>query len=60
VRRQQRVVSRAAHDRLEGAGGLRLGRDRRVTNGARGQLDPVPAQDVGGHELGERRKRATS
>src|SRR5439155_14563083 len=58
VRRQERMVSRRLDDRVEGAGGLRLGRDRLVANGARGQLDYIPGQDVRGNELGERRERA--
>ena len=58
VRGQQRMVSRAPDERLEGAGGLRLGRDRLVANGARGELDPVPRQNVGGDEVGERSQRA--
>ena len=60
VRREQRVVGRVPDDRLEGAGRLRLGRGRLVINGARGELDAIPGQDVRGNELGERLKRATS
>lgn len=41
VRGQQRMVSRAPDERLEGVAGLRLGRDRTVANGTRGELDPV-------------------
>ena len=52
------MVSRPLDDRVKGPGGLRLGRDRLVANGARGQLDHVPGQDVRGNELGERRERA--
>ena len=59
VRGQQRVVRRAPDDRLEGAGGLRLGRERLVVDGARGELDPIPREDVRGDELGERMERAS-
>jgi hypothetical protein len=60
MRRQERVVSRPLDDHVEGAAGLRLGRDRLVANGARGQLDPVPREDVRGDELGERVEYASA
>ena len=60
VRREQRMVARVPDDRLEGAGRLRLGRGRLVIDGARGELDAIPGQDVRGNELGERLQRATS
>src|SRR4051812_16287252 len=53
------MVARVPHDRLEGAWGLRLGRRRLVIDGARGELDSIPGQDVRGNELGERLQRAT-
>ena len=54
------MVGRPLDDRFEGAGGLRFSRDRLVANGARGQLDPVPGEDLRGDELGERLERATA
>ncbi len=54
------MVSRAPDKRLEGVAGLRLGRDRTVANGTRGELDPVPGQNVRGEEVGERLQRAPS
>jgi hypothetical protein len=45
-------------ERLEGAGGLRLGWEGLVADGARGELDPVPGQNVRGDEVGERLQRA--
>ena len=59
VRREQRMVARAPHDRLEGARRLRPQRDRLVIDGARGELDAIPGQHVRGNELGERLKRTT-
>jgi len=60
MRRQERVVSRPLDDRVEGATGLRLSRDRLVVDGARVQLDPVPREDVGGDERGQRVKDAAA
>jgi hypothetical protein len=57
---QERMASRAPHDRLEGAGALRLDRDRVVADGAGGELDTVPGQNVCRDELGERFERATA
>ena len=54
------MVARVPDDRLEGAGGLRPDRGRLVIDGARGELDAIPGQDVRGNELGERLQRATS
>jgi hypothetical protein len=59
VRREQRVVARVPHHRREGAGRLRPDRRRLVIDGARGELDSIPGQDVRGNELGERLQRAT-
>ena len=52
------MVSRAPDERLEGAGGLRLSWQGLVADGARGELDPVPRQNVRGDEVGERPQRA--
>ena len=60
MRGQQRVTRRVAHDCPKRAGRLGPGRDRHVADGARGELDPVPGQHVGGNELGERPERATT
>ena len=53
------MVARVPHDRVEGAGRLRPDRDRLVIDGARGELDAIPGQDVRGNQLGERPERAT-
>jgi hypothetical protein len=53
VRREQRMVAHVRHDRLEGAGRLRPDRGRVVINGASGELDAIPGQDVPGYQLGE-------
>jgi hypothetical protein len=57
VRRQQRVTRRGVHDRPKRTGRLRLGGDRLVADRARGELDAVPRQHVGGDEPGEPRER---
>jgi hypothetical protein len=58
MRHEQRMVARAPDDRLEGAGGLGTDPGRVVINGARGELDAIPDQDVRGNELGERPLRS--
>ena len=45
------MTRRVAHDRRERAGRLGLGGDRLVADRARGELDAVPCQHVGGDEL---------
>ena len=53
MREQERVTRRVAHDRLERAGRLGLGRDRLVTDRARRELDAVPREHIRGDELSE-------
>ena len=60
MRKQERMTHRVAHNRLEGAGRLGLGRDRLVTDGAGGELDAVPRQHICGDELGEFLQRPAS
>ena len=55
--REQADDHRVAHDRLEGAGRLHPEGDRRVVDGARGELDAIPGQHVRGNEFGERLQR---
>jgi hypothetical protein len=58
MRREQRMVARVPDDRLECAGGLRPDQGPLVINGARGELDSIPGQDVRGNELRERLLRS--
>jgi hypothetical protein len=54
------MVARVPDDRLKDAGGLGPDRGRLVIDGARGELDAIPRQNIRRHELGKRLERATA
>ena len=48
------------HDGADCTGWLGLGRQRLMAHAARAGIDPVPCQDVGWNEFGERLERAAT
>jgi hypothetical protein len=53
MRVQERVTSRVAHDRRKRGRRLGLGGNNLVIDRARRELDAIPRQHIGGHELDE-------
>jgi hypothetical protein len=57
MREQQRMTRRVAHDCRKRAGRLGLGGNNLVIDRARSELDAIPPQPIGGHQLDEPRHR---